>query len=70
VDGNIQVPSESTFYLAGGTYVNARFHIGNASKSKVLGHGFIWEGPSGALLIERSKNIAIKRVTSLGVHEL
>ncbi|KAH6889803.1 pectin lyase fold/virulence factor [Thelonectria olida] len=67
VDGNLSVPSNTTVYLAGGAFLTAKLKFVNVSNSGVRGHGFIYKGPNGgAILIERSNNIFVKGVTSLG----
>ncbi|KAJ3545295.1 hypothetical protein NM208_g2584 [Fusarium decemcellulare] len=65
-DGNLRVPSNTTVYLAGGAFLTARLEFINVSNSAVRGHGFIYHGPNGAILIERSTNIIVESVTSLG----
>lgn len=67
IDGNLFVPSETTIYLAGGAFLNAKLNFINVSNSSVRGHGFIYKGPNGgAILIERSTNILVEKVTSMG----
>ncbi|KAH7148982.1 pectin lyase fold/virulence factor [Dactylonectria estremocensis] len=66
-DGNLLVPSDTTVYLAGGAILTAKLNFINVSNSGVRGHGFIYKGPNGgAILIERSTNIVVENVTSLG----
>ncbi|KAH6986490.1 pectin lyase fold/virulence factor [Ilyonectria sp. MPI-CAGE-AT-0026] len=66
-DGNLMVPSNTTVYLAGGAFLTAKLNFINVSNSGVRGHGFIYKGPNGgAILIERSNNIVVEKVTSLG----
>ncbi|KAK7413928.1 hypothetical protein QQX98_007195 [Neonectria punicea] len=67
IDGNLLVPSDTTVYLAGGAFLTAKLNFINVSNSAVRGHGFIYKGPNGgAILIERSTNIVVEKVTSLG----
>ncbi|KAF7557254.1 hypothetical protein G7Z17_g828 [Cylindrodendrum hubeiense] len=66
-DGNLLVPSDTTVYIAGGAFLTAKLKFVNVSNSGVRGHGFIYKGPNGgAILIERSSNILVENVTSLG----
>ncbi|KAF4459574.1 tat pathway signal sequence domain [Fusarium albosuccineum] len=65
-DGNLRVPSNTTVYLAGGAFLTARLEFINVSNSAVRGPGFIYHGPNGAILIERSTNVTVQNVTSLG----
>ncbi|KPM45623.1 hypothetical protein AK830_g956 [Neonectria ditissima] len=66
-DGNLFVPSDTTVYLAGGAFLTAKLNFINVSNSAVRGHGFLYKGPNGgAILIERSTNIVVEKVTSLG----
>jgi hypothetical protein len=64
-DGDLHVPSGKTVYLAGGAFLNARINLNNVKDAAVRGHGFIFEPKNGAILIERSSNIVVERVTSL-----
>ncbi|KAH7176087.1 pectin lyase fold/virulence factor [Dactylonectria macrodidyma] len=67
VDGNLFVPSDTTVYLAGGAFIDAKLNFLDVSNSGVRGHGFIYNGPNGgAILIERSSTILVEKVTSLG----
>ncbi|KAK6074698.1 hypothetical protein SCUP515_06327 [Seiridium cupressi] len=66
-DGNLMVPSDTTVYLAGGAFLNAKLNFVGVSNASVRGHGFTWNGPNGgAILIERSTNTLVEGVTSLG----
>lgn len=66
-DGNLMVPSDTTVYLAGGAFLNAKLNFIGVSNASVRGHGFIWNGPNGgAILIERSTNTLVEGITSLG----
>ncbi|KAM5346348.1 hypothetical protein ACJ41O_009353 [Fusarium nematophilum] len=67
VDGNLFVPSNTTVYLAGGAFLTAKLNFANVTNSGVRGHGFIYQGPNGgAILIERSSDIVVEKVTSVG----
>ncbi|EON96328.1 putative tat pathway signal sequence domain protein [Phaeoacremonium minimum UCRPA7] len=67
VDGNLMVPSDTTVYLDSGAFITAKLNFIDVSNSGVRGHGFIYKGPNGgAILIERSNNIFVEKVTSLG----
>ena len=79
VDGNLTVPSETTVYLAPGAFVTAKFIFRDVSNSAIRGHGFIYKEPvvhskssytreltGASVLIERSNNILVEGVTSLG----
>ncbi|SCO90160.1 related to endo-polygalacturonase [Fusarium oxysporum] len=66
-DGNLFVPSNTMVYLAGGAFVTFKLNFIKVCNSGVRGHGFIYNGPNGgAILIERSENIVVENVTSLG----
>ncbi|KAH6964678.1 pectin lyase fold/virulence factor [Fusarium avenaceum] len=66
-NGNLFVPSNTTVYLAGGAFLTFKLNFIDVSNSGVRGHGFIYNAPnSGAILIERSANIVVEKVTSLG----
>ncbi|KAF4951501.1 hypothetical protein FSARC_12895 [Fusarium sarcochroum] len=66
-DGNLFVPPNTTVYLAGGAFITFKLNFINVSNSGVRGHGFIYNAPNGgAILIERSNNIVVEKVTSLG----
>lgn len=79
VDGTITVPSNTTVYLALGAFVTAKFVFSDVSNSRIIGEGFIYKTPvihtstayprelnESAILIERSTNICVSGVTSLG----
>lgn len=67
VDGNLLVPSDTTVYLDSGAFLTAKLNFIDVSNAGVRGHGFIYKGPNGgAILIERSNNILIEKITSLG----
>ncbi|KAF7960237.1 hypothetical protein EAE96_001835 [Botrytis aclada] len=67
VDGNLVVPSDTTVYLAGGVFLTAKLNFIDVSNAGVSGHGFIYQGPNGgAILMERTRNIKVHKVTSLG----
>ncbi|KAM0545821.1 hypothetical protein ACHAPJ_011148 [Fusarium lateritium] len=66
-NGNLFVPSNTTVYIAGGAFITFKLNFINVSNSGVRGHGFIYNAPNaGAILIERSNNIIVEKVTSLG----
>ena len=64
-DGELYVPSGKTLYLAGGAFLNARVNFIDVKDATIRGHGFILDSKKGAILVERSTNIAVERVTSL-----
>lgn len=66
IDGNLMVPSNTTVYLDSGAFVTARLNFIDVENSSVRGHGFIYQGSNGAILIERSSHIFVGKVTSLG----
>lgn len=81
IDGTITVPSDTTVYLALGAFVTAKFVFSDVSNSCIIGHGFIYKTPvihtstfyprelnNSAILIERSTNISVSGVTSLGAN--
>lgn len=59
------MPSGKTLYLAGGAFLNARIRMMDVKDAAIRGHGFIFESKKGSILIERSTNIVVERVTSL-----
>ncbi|KAM0130874.1 hypothetical protein ACHAP3_007101 [Botrytis cinerea] len=66
VDGNLMVPSDTNVYLAGGAFLTAKLNFIDVSNAGVSGHGFIYQGPNGgAILMERTRNIKVNKVTSL-----
>lgn len=65
-DGDLDVPSGVTLYIAGGAFLTARVTFRGVSGAAVRGHGFILNPQQGAILIERSRDIHVSGVTSLG----
>ncbi|KAJ5679909.1 hypothetical protein N7462_008153 [Penicillium macrosclerotiorum] len=71
---NLMVPSDTTVYLAGGSFINYRLNFTDVCNSCVRGHGFIL-GPEGgfvyrelggAIHMSRASNIRVEGITSLG----
>lgn len=80
-DGNIFVPSNTTVYLALGAFVAAKFIFSNVTNARITGYGFVYktsvihkstayprELNGCAVLIERSKNITVSGIISLGTN--
>ncbi|KAL2107527.1 hypothetical protein VUR80DRAFT_5121 [Thermomyces stellatus] len=65
-DGDLDVPDGVTVYLSGGAFLTARLNFRGVSGAGVRGHGFIYKPGRGAILIERSRNIRVQGVTSIG----
>ncbi|MFI6625311.1 glycosyl hydrolase family 28 protein [Streptomyces sp. NPDC050528] len=66
VTGNVlTVPSGKTVYLAGGAVLTAQVYFKNVEKSRLIGHGVLYNNPGGAILSEGSKNIRIENVIIL-----
>ncbi|KFZ00546.1 hypothetical protein V500_01025 [Pseudogymnoascus sp. VKM F-4518 (FW-2643)] len=65
VPGNIlQVPSDTTVYIAGGGVLNADIALQNVTNSGVRGHGVVYHS-TNTILVEYSSNIAISDVIVL-----
>lgn len=77
-NGTLIVPSNTTIYLANDAFITAQVVFADVENSAIKGPGFICrqdydsslslkprELAGGAILIERSRNILVQRVTSL-----
>ncbi|MGX9890152.1 glycosyl hydrolase family 28 protein [Streptomyces sp. NPDC002276] len=66
VTGNVLlVPSGKTVYLAGGAVLTAQVYFKDVEKSRLTGHGVLYNNPGGAILCEGSKNIRVENVIIL-----
>ena len=66
VTGNVlTVPSGKTVYLAGGAVLTAQVYFKDVEKSRLTGHGVLYNNPGGAILCEGSKNIRVEDVIIL-----
>jgi polygalacturonase len=66
VTGNVLlVPSGKTVYLAGGAVLTAQVYFKDVERSRLTGHGLLYNNPGGAILCEGSKNIRVEDVIIL-----
>jgi hypothetical protein len=66
VTGNVlTVPSGKTVYLAGGAVLTAQVYFKDVERSRLTGHGVLYNNPGGAILCEGSKNIRVEDVIIL-----
>jgi hypothetical protein len=66
VTGNVLlVPSGKTVHLAGGAVLTAQVYFKDVERSRLTGHGVLYNNPGGAILCEGSKNIRVEDVIIL-----
>ncbi|ETS82857.1 hypothetical protein PFICI_04733 [Pestalotiopsis fici W106-1] len=73
---NLNVPSNTTVYLASGAFITFRLNFLGVSNSSVRGHGFICSSQGGfkerelggAIHMNGARDILVEKVTSLGAN--
>ena len=66
VTGNVLlVPSGKTVYLAGGAVLTAQVYFKDVERSRLTGHGVLYNNPGGAILCEGSESIRVENVIIL-----
>ncbi|HSC39524.1 MAG TPA: glycosyl hydrolase family 28 protein, partial [Chitinophagaceae bacterium] len=63
-DGRLQVPSNTTVYVAGGAFVKGRILFDSVHNARLLGYGIVDPSANGGIIIEKSKNIDVEGVIS------
>lgn len=63
-NGRLQVPSNTTVYIAGGAFVKGRVLFDSVHNARLLGYGIIDPSAGGGIIIEKSKNIDVEGVIS------